>query len=91
MDIIDLRRLLEGVIFGMDLFGRLRGRYGLQTASEARSDLSFIIGDLDYLHIQVHITYMVWTLMTASESTMASKQPRRSNMTSDLKSVTLIT
>ena len=44
-DLIDLRRLLEGVIFGMDLFDSLRGL----------------------------------------------KQPRRSDLTSDLKSVTSIT
>ena len=49
------------------------------------------ISDLFYLHIHVHIAYMVWTLLTASEATMASKQPRRSDLTSYLKSVTSIT
>ena len=34
---------------------------------------------------------MVWTLLAASEATTASKQPRRSNRSSDLKSVTPIT
>ena len=33
---------------------------------------------------------MVWNLLAASEATMASKQPRRSTLTSDLKSVTSI-
>ena len=82
-DLIDLRGLLEGVIFGMDPFGSLGGRYGLQTASEVRSVLRFEISDLDYLHIHVHIVYMAWTLLTASEATTASKQPRRSDLTSD--------
>ena len=75
----------------MDPFDSLGGHYGLQTASEVRSDLRFEISDLNYLHIHVHIAYMVWTLLTASEATTASKQPRRSDLTSDLKSVTSIT
>ena len=62
-----------------------------KTASEVRSDLKFEISDLNYLHIHVHIAYMVWTLLTASEATTASKQPQRSDLTSDLKSVTSIT
>ena len=72
----------------MDPFNSLRGHYGLQTASEVRSDLRFEISDLNYLHIHVHIAYMVWTLLTASEATMASKQPQRSDLRSYLKSVT---
>ena len=72
-------------------FDSLRGHYSLQTASEVRSDLRFEISDLEYLHIHVHIAYMEWTLSTASEATTASKQPRRSDLTSDLKSVTSIT
>ena len=75
----------------MDPFGSLGGHYGLQTASEVRSDLRFEISDLNYLHIHVHIAYMVWTLLTASEATTASKQPQRSHLTSYLKSVTSIT
>ena len=59
-DLIDLRRLLEGVLFGMDPFGGLGGRYGLQTTSEVMSDLRFEISDLDYLQIHVYIAYMVW-------------------------------
>ena len=39
----------------------------------------------------MHIAYMVWALLAASEATTASKQPQRSNLTSDLKSVTPIT
>ena len=84
-DIIDLRWLLERVIYGMDPFSGLRGRYGLQTPSEVRSDLKFENSDLNYLHIHVHIAYLVWTLLTASEATMTSKQPWRSDLTSDLK------
>ena len=72
-------------------FDSLGGHYSLQTASEVKSDLRFEISDLNYLHIHVHIAYMVWTLLTASEATTASKQPRRSILTSDFKSVTLIT
>ena len=72
----------------MDPFGGLGGRYGLQTASEVRYALRFEISDLIYLHILVHIAYMVWSLLTASEATTASKQPWRSDLTSDLKSVT---
>ena len=72
-------------------FDSLRGHYGLQRASEVRSDLRFEISDPKYLHIHVHIAYMEWSLLTASEATMASKQPRRSDLISDLKSVTSIT
>ena len=71
----------------MDPFDSLGGHYGLQTASEVKSDPS----DLDYLHIHVHIADMVWTLLAASEATTASKQPQMSDLTSDLKSVTSIT
>ena len=75
----------------MDPFDSLRGHYGLQTALEVRSDLRSEISDLDHLHTHVHIAYMVRTLLTASEATMASKQPRRSHLISDLKAVTSIT
>ena len=34
---------------------------------------------------------MVWSLLAASEATMTSKQPRRADLASDLKSVTQIT
>ena len=73
-DLIDLWRLLKGVIFGMDL------------RSDLKSGLNY-----NYLHIHVHIAYIVWILLTASEATMASKQRWRSDLTSDLKSVTSIT
>ena len=53
------------------------------TALEVKSDLRFKISDPTYLLILVHIAYMVWTLLTASEATTASKQPRRSDLTSD--------
>ena len=80
--------------FGMDPFDSLRGHYGLQTASEVRSDLRFEISDLDYLHIHVHIAYMFWAhfeaLLVASEATTASKRPCRSNFTSDLQFVSQI-
>ena len=57
----------------MDPFDSLGGHYGLQTASEVRSALRFEISDLNYLHIHVHIVYMVWTLLAASEATTASE------------------
>ena len=69
-------------------FGSLRGHYSLQTASEVNSDLRFQISDPDYLLNHVHIAYMVLNILAASKVTTASKQPRRSNLTSDLKSVT---
>ena len=37
----------------------LGGHYDLQTASEVRSALRFEISDLNYLHIHVHIAYIV--------------------------------
>ena len=43
------------------------------TASEVKSGIRFEISDLNYLHIHVHIAYMVWNLLTASEATTASK------------------
>ena len=69
----------------------LWGHCSLQTTSEIKYDLRFEISDLNYLLILVHIAYVVWTLSTASEATTASKHPRRSDMTSDLNSVTSIT
>ena len=72
-------------------FGSLRGHYSLQTDLEVNYGLRFKIIDLNYLLIHVHIAYMVWALLAASEATTASKQPRRSNWTSDLKSVTSFT
>ena len=75
-------------------FDSLRGHYGLQTASEVRSDLRFEISDPKYLHIHVHIAYMFWAhfegLLEASEATTASKWPRSSNFTSDLEFLTQI-
>ena len=52
--------------------------------------LKFEISDLNYLHIHVHIIYIVpygvcWPLRPV---TTAFKQPQRSNLTWDLKSVT---
>ena len=69
----------------MDPFDSLGGYYGLQTASEVKFDLRFEISDPDYVLIHVLIA------LAASEATTASKQPWRSNLTSDLKSVTPIT
>ena len=78
----------------MDPFDSLGGHYGLQTASEVRSDLRFEISDLNYLHIHVHIAYMFWThfegFLVASEATTASKRPWRSDLTSDLEFVAQI-
>ena len=59
------------------IFYDFLGQYGLQTASEVRSDLRFEISDLDYLHIHVHIAYMFWArfeaLLVASEATITSE------------------
>ena len=46
-DLIDLRRILEGLIFGINPFGGLGGRYSLQTASEVRTKFAGEIGDLN--------------------------------------------
>ena len=75
----------------MERFGSLRGHYSLQTASEVKSYLIFHISDPNYLLIHVHIAYMIWNVLAASEVTTASKQPQRSILTSDFKSVTSIT
>ena len=72
----------------MDPYDSLGGLYGLQTASEVRSDLRFEISDPIYLLIHVHIVYIVCALLVASEATTASKQPQRSDLASDWKSVT---
>ena len=78
----------------MDPLDSLGGHSGLQTASEVRPDLRFKISDLNYLHIHVHIAYLFWThfevLLVASEATTASKQPLRSNCSSDLEFVAQI-
>ena len=75
----------------MDPFSGLGGHYGLQTASEVRSDLRFEISDLNYLHIHVNIAYVFWAhidgLLLASEATTASERPQSSNLTSDLEFV----
>ena len=71
----------------MDPFGSLRGHHSLQIASEVKSDHIFEISDPNYLLIHVHIAYMVWALLEASEATTTSKQPRRSDLTSDLESM----
>ena len=66
-------------LYGMDPFDSLGGHYGLQTASEVRSDLRFEISDLNYLHIHVHIAYMFWThfegFLVASEATTGKNGP----------------
>ena len=72
--------------YSMGPLGSLWGHYySLQTASEVKSDLRFEISDPNYILIHVHIAYMVWALLAASEATTASKQPQRSNLTSNLK------
>ena len=62
----------------------------LQTCEllKVKSDLRLEISDLHYMHIHVHITCK--TLLVASEVTTASKVPWKSNLTSYLESVTLI-
>ena len=69
----------------------LWGHYSLQTPSDANSDNILEFSDLNYVPIHVHIDYMEWTLLAASEAPAASKQPQRSNITTDLKSVTTMT
>ena len=55
-------------------FGSLRGHYVLRTtASEIKSYHRFQISDPNYLFIPVHIVYIVWTLLAASEAITASK------------------
>ena len=61
------------------------GHYGPQTATDLIIQISVPI------YLPVHIAYMVWALLEASEATTASKQPQRSDKTSDLISVSLIT
>ena len=38
----------------------LRGHYSLQAANEVKFNLRFEISDFNYLHIHVHIDFMVW-------------------------------
>ena len=71
---------VKNCLYGMDHFGSLRGHYGLQTASEVESDLVFQISDPNYLLIHMHIAYMEWTILAASEVTTPSKQPRSSSL-----------
>ena len=78
-------------LYGVGPFGSLWGHHSLQTAPEFKSGLRFEISDPIYLLIHVHIDYMIWALLAASEAITASKQPQRSNMTSDLNSGTQIT
>ena len=73
-------------LYGMGPFGSLWGHHSLQTALEVKSDLRFQISDPKYLLIHMHIAYMVWALLAASEATTASQQPWGSNLTSDSKS-----
>ena len=49
------------------------------------------MSDPNYLLIDAHIAYMIRKVLAASEVTTASKQPRRSSLTSYFKSVTSIT
>ena len=78
-------------LYCMCPFGSLWGHHSLQTAPEVKSGLRFEISDPNYLLIHVHIAFMVWALLAASEATTASKQPQSSNLASDLKSVTPFT
>ena len=75
----------------MGTFGSLWGHNSLQTASEITYGLRFDMSYLNYLLIPIHIAYMACALLAALEATTASKQPQRSNLTSELKSVTSIT
>ena len=68
--------------------GLLYSLGGYYIASEVKLDLRFEISNINYLH--VHIAYMVWTFLVASEATRTSKQPRRAKLTSDLEFVAQI-
>ena len=45
----------------------------------------------NFLRTHVHIAFMLRALLAASEASTAHKEPRRSNLTSEMKSVTSIT
>ena len=47
--------------------------YHLRTASDVKSYARFEFSDPKYLHSHVHIAFMVWALLAASEATTASK------------------
>ena len=55
----------------MGRFCSLWGHHSLQTAPEVKSGLRFEISDPNYLLI--HIAYLVWALLAASEATTASE------------------
>ena len=61
---------------------------------EVKSGLRFVISDLNYLHIHVHIAHIIWphfeAPLLASEATAASKWHQSSNLTSDLEIVAQI-
>ena len=61
-------------------FGSLWGHYGLRTASEMKSDLRFEFSVPKYIVMSILILMNFW----ASGTIMASKQPWRSNMRSNL-------
>ena len=49
----------------------LRGHYSLKIASEVKYDLRFEISVTNYFLIHVHIAYIAWALLAASEATTA--------------------
>ena len=53
----------------------------LQPQNSPKYDLIFELSDPNYLLIHVHIAYMVWAILAASEATTASKQPQISSVT----------
>ena len=65
MDLMDLRQLFREMTEGDFLASQATA------ALEVISDLRFEISDHKYLPIHVHIAYMVWTLLAASEATTA--------------------
>ena len=52
-------------------FGSLWGHYSLRTASYIKFNLIFEISDPNYLLIHMHIVFIVWVLLAASEATTA--------------------
>ena len=81
-------------------FGALPGRCSLRmasVASDAKFDFIFEISNLNYPGIYVHVASNyhfggpITGILVASEAMAASKRPQRSQMASELNSVTSIT
>ena len=69
----------------------IRSYYSLQAALDVKFDLRFEISEPQLPTYPCAYCLYSMDLLAASEATKAGKQPQRSNLTSDLKSVTSIT